>query len=89
MKVPRCGREDTQPDVTVDKRQRRYVLMSQGWSRLHLTYRIEIYSRKVSHKEADIAVAKAFKVLVIAINILTLAYPFKLTDNLIELNAKV
>ena len=53
----------------------------------HISYRDLL--EKVSHKEADIAVAKAFKVLVITINILTLAHPFKLTGNLIELNAKV
>ena len=43
-------------------RRRRYVLMGYKWSRLNLSYRVQVYTRKVPRAKVDSEIADSFKV---------------------------
>ena len=69
MRAPRCGikdrfsgDEESRALTGNGDRSKRYAVMGPEWSRRRLTYRIEVYSRKVTRKQADSDIAKAFKV---------------------------
>ena len=69
MSLPRCGNTDVSDISDLQKRIRRYNLMGTVWKHHNITYKISIYSHKMSHSDVDESAAKSIKVLIITYDI--------------------
>ncbi|XP_046387285.1 matrix metalloproteinase-17-like [Ischnura elegans] len=62
IKSPRCGVPDVMPHAQSGRRERRYVIGSEGWKKKNVTYRLVNWSPKLGQEATEREVEKAFQV---------------------------
>lgn len=62
MKRPRCGVRDDVGTSDNARRKKRYALHGSKWSKTQLTYKISKYGSKISKKDVDTEVDRAFAI---------------------------